>query len=81
MSLPLSTRLSAGFFDEPQGFGAIMSELERVYGLSRTSGGTRQSIQDALVDLCAKGILDRKSEANQWTYLATPEFKERVRKT
>jgi len=70
-----------GFFDEAKGFGAVMGELERVYGLSRTSGGTRQSVQDALVDLCAKGILERKSEANQWMYLATPDFKERIRKT
>ena len=49
------TRGLKSFFDEPKGFGAIMIELERVYGLSRTSGGTRQSVQEALVELCAKG--------------------------
>lgn len=70
----------AGFFDAPQGFGAIMGELERVYGLSRTSGGTRQAAQNSLIELCAKGILERRSEQNQWVYLATPEFRERVRK-
>jgi len=76
----LLARGVAGFFQEPKGFGTIMTELERVYGLSRTSGGTRQSVQDALVELCAKGILERRSEANQWVYVATAEFKERVRK-
>jgi len=65
---------------EAKGFGTVMGELERVYGLSRTSGGTRQSVQDALVELCAKGVLERKSEANQWMYFESPEFKERVKK-
>jgi hypothetical protein len=76
----LLARGVAGFFQEAKGFGTVMGELERVYGLSRTSGGTRQSVQDALVELCAKGVLERKSEANQWMYFESPEFKERVKK-
>jgi len=38
----------AGFFSEEHGFGSIMSELERVYSASRTSGGTRDAVQKAL---------------------------------
>jgi len=74
----LLARGLAGFFSEEQGFGAIMSELERVYSASRTSGGTRDAVQKALEELCAKGILERESKANQWMYKATEEFKERV---
>jgi hypothetical protein len=70
----------AGFFHEERGFGAIMGELERVYSASRTSGGTRDAVQKALEDLCAKGILERQQKANQWMYSASPEFKERVKK-
>ena len=76
----LLARGLAGFFSEEQGFGAIMSELERVYSASRTSGGTRDAVQKALEELCAKGILDRQQKANQWMYMATAEFKERVKK-
>jgi len=57
-----------------------MSELERVYSASRTSGGTRDAVQKALEELCAKGILDRQQKASQWMYKATAEFKERVKK-
>jgi len=77
----LLARGLAGFFQEEQGFGAIMSELERVYSASRTSGGTRDAVQKALEELCAKGILERESKANQWMYRASESFKERVRKT
>ena len=56
-----------------------MSELERVYSASRASGGTRDAVQKAHEELCAKGILERESKANQWMYKATPEFKNRVR--
>jgi len=76
----LLARGVAGFFSEEQGFGAIMSELERVYSASRTSGGTRDAVQKALEELCAKGILERESKANQWMYKATEEFKERVKR-
>ena len=76
----LLARGLAGFFQEEQGFGAIMSELERVYSASRTSGGTRDAVQKALEELCAKGILERESKANQWMYRASESFKERVRK-
>jgi len=76
----LLARGLAGFFSEEQGFGAIMGELERVYSASRTSGGTRDAVQKALEELCAKGILERESKANQWMYKASEEFKERVRK-
>jgi len=71
----------AGFFQEEQGFGSIMSELERVYSASRTSGGTRDAVQKALEELCAKGILDRQQKANQWGYRESAGFKERVKKT
>jgi len=54
----------AGFFSEERGFGSIMSELERVYSASRTSGGTRDAVQKAVEELCAKGILDRQQKAN-----------------
>jgi len=76
----LLARGLAGFFQEEQGFGAIMNELERVYSASRTSGGTRDAVQKALEELCAKGILERESKANQWMYRASEEFKERVKK-
>jgi len=58
-----------------------MSELERVYSASRTSGGTRDAVQKALEGLCTKGILERESKANQWMYRASEQFKERVKKT
>jgi len=77
----LLARGLAGFFQEEQSFGSIMSELERIYSASRTSGGTRDAVQKALEELCAKGILERESKANQWMYKATAEFKERVKKT
>mgnify|MGYP001121916875 FL=1 len=57
-----------------------MGELERVYSASRTSGETKDAVQKALEDLCAKGILERQQKANQWMYSASPEFKERVKK-
>ena len=76
----LLARGLAGFFSEEQGFGSIMGELERVYSASRTSGGTREAVQKALEELCAKGILERESKANQWMYRASEQFKERVRK-
>jgi len=76
----LLARGLAGFFSEEQGFGAIMGELERVYSASRTSGGTRDAVQKALEELCAKGILDRQQKANQWMYRASESFKERVKK-
>jgi len=76
----LLARGLAGFFQKEQGFGAIMGELERVYSASRTSGGTRDAVQKALEELCAKGILERQQKANQWMYSASPEFKERVKK-
>jgi len=76
----LLARGVAGFFSEEQSFRAIMGEFERVYSASRTSGGTRDAVQKALEELCAKGILDRQQKANQWMYKASEEFKERVRK-
>jgi len=76
----LLARGLAGFFSEEQGFGAIMSELERVYSASRTSGGTRDAVQKALEELCTKGILERQQKANQWMYRMTEQFKERVKK-
>jgi len=76
----LLARGLAGFFQEEQGFGSIMAELERVYSASRTSGGTRDAVQKALEDLCAKGILERELKANQWMYKASEEFKQRVEK-
>lgn len=69
----------AGFFDQPRTFGMIMSEMERKYSISVTSGGNRKSAQSALDELVGKDILDRKSEGNQWTYFATQHFKEPVR--
>jgi hypothetical protein len=77
----LVARGADGFFKEPQGFGAVMSELERRYAVSRTSGGTRQAVQSALEELVIKGLLDRQMQENQWAYLATPEFAERVKPT
>jgi len=76
----LLARGVAGFFQEEQGFGAIMGELERVYSASKTSGGTRDAVQKALEELCAKGILGRQQKANQWVYRESAGFKERVRK-
>jgi len=70
----------AGFFQEEQGFGSIMSELERVYSASRISGGTRDAVTKALEELYAKGILDRQQKANQWVYRESVELKERVKK-
>jgi len=69
-----------GVFKQPQGFGAIMSELERRYALSRTSGGTRQAAQSALDELVIKGILDRTMRENQWVYFESSEFRDRVKK-
>jgi DNA-binding GntR family transcriptional regulator len=57
-----------------------MGELERVYSASRTSGGTRDAVQKALEELCAKGILEREQKAGQWMYKATVEFDDRVKK-
>ena len=67
-----------GFFDEGKGTGKIMAELVRRYNVS-DSGGNRSTVNQRLADLVSKGILDRKSEANQWVYLASPEFKKRVK--
>jgi len=47
----------AGFFSEERGFGSIMSELERVYSASITSGGTRDAVQKALESFARKGSL------------------------
>jgi len=69
----------AGFFEDRKDFGQIMNELERVYSASKTSGGTREAVQKALDDLCAKGILDREQRLGG-PYQATAEFKERVGK-
>ena len=82
-SSPIGRLLASGlrgFFKQPQGFGAIMSELERRYAISRTSGGTRQAAQSALDELVIKGILDRTMRENQWVYFESPEFSERVKK-
>jgi len=68
-----------GFFDEPKGIGKIMQELVRRYNVG-DSGGNRTTVNDRLAMLVSKGILDRRQESGQWVYLATPEFKERVRK-
>jgi len=76
----LLARGVAGFFNEERRFGSIMGELERVYSASRTSGGTREAVQNALEELCTKGILEREQKANQWMYKATEEFNQRVRK-
>lgn len=67
-----------GFFDEPKGIGKIMGELVRRYGVS-ASGGNRTTVNNRLTLLVSKGILDRKQEAKQWVYLATPEFRDRVK--
>jgi hypothetical protein len=76
----LLARGLAGFFTQGKGFGGIMAELERKYSVPKTSGGSRQAVQSALEELVAKGILDRQTESNQWIYMATPEFAERVNK-
>ena len=68
-----------GFFQEPKGIGKIMAELIRRYNVG-DSGGNRTTVNDRLAMLVSKGILDRKQEAGQWTYYATPEFSERVKK-
>ena len=68
-----------GFFQEPKGIGKIMAELVRRYNVG-DSGGNRTTVNDRLAMLVSKGILDRKQEAGQWTYFATPEFQERIRK-
>jgi len=71
---------SEGFFDEGKGIDKIMGELVRRYNIT-DSGGNRSTVDQRLDELVAKGILDRKSEANQWICFATPEFEERVRGT
>ena len=68
-----------GLFDEPKGIGKIMQELVRRYNVG-DSGGNRTTVNDRLAMLVTKGILDRRQESGQWVYLATPEFKERVKK-
>jgi DNA segregation ATPase FtsK/SpoIIIE-like protein len=67
-----------GFFDEPKGIGKIMAELVRKYGVG-DSGGNRSTVNDRLTMLVSKGILDRRQETGQWVYLASAEFRERVR--
>ncbi len=67
-----------GFFNEPQGIGKIMTELVRRYGVSN-SGGNRTTLGAHLTMLVSKGILDRKQDGKQWTYFATPEFRDRVK--
>ncbi len=67
-----------GFFNEPQGIGKIMAELTRRYGVG-DSGGNRTTVGTRLTMLVSKGILDRKQEKGQWTYFATPEFRDRVK--
>jgi predicted nuclease with TOPRIM domain len=67
-----------GFFQEPKGIGKIMAELVRRYNIG-DSGGNRTTVNDRLAMLVSKGILDRKQEAGQWVYSATPEFSERVK--
>jgi len=69
-----------GFFEEPKGIGKIMAELVRRYNVG-DSGGNRTTVNDRLAMLVSKGILDRKQEAGQWVYFATPELAERIRKT
>jgi regulator of replication initiation timing len=69
-----------GFFQEPKGIRKIMSELVRKYSIA-DGGGNRDTVNDRLAMLVSKGILDRKQEAKQWMYFATPEFQERVTKT
>ena len=66
-----------GFFQDPKGIGKIMAELVRRYNVG-DSGGNRTTINDRLAMLVSKGLLDRKQEAGQWTYFATPEFQERI---
>jgi len=68
-----------GFFNEPKGIGKIVAELVRRYNVG-DSGGNRTTVNERLVMLVSKGILDRKQEAGQWVYFATPELAERVRK-
>jgi len=69
-----------GFFDQEKAHGTVMAELERVYGTSRTSGGTRDAVRDALEELCSIGVLERQGSTGNWLYRASPEFRERVRK-
>jgi len=68
-----------GFFNDPQGIGKIMGELVRRYGISE-SGGNRTTVGTRLTMLVSKGILDRRQEGKQWVYLATPEFRDRVKR-
>jgi len=75
----LLTRGLKGFFGAPQKFGDIMNELERIYGTSKTNTKTRGDVQDALMELCAAGVLDRVLDGNQWAYSVTAEFQERVK--
>ena len=56
-----------------------MAELVRKYSIA-DGGGNRETVNDRLVMLVSKGILDRMQEKKQWVYFATPEFSERVRK-
>ena len=68
-----------GFFQELKGIGKIMAELVRRYNVA-DGGSNRTAVNDRLAMLVSKGILDRKQEGGQWTYFATPEFQERIRK-
>ncbi len=67
-----------GFFADGKGIGKIMGELVRRYNVS-DSGGNRTTVNDRLAMLVSKGILDRRSEQNQWMYFASDAFKERVK--
>ncbi len=69
----------AGFFADGKGIGKIMSELTRRYNAS-DSGGNRTTVNDRLAMLVSKGVLDRRQEQNQWIYLQSPEFADRVKK-
>ena len=66
------------FFADGKGIGKIMGELVRRYNVS-DSGGNRTTVNDRLAMLVSKGILDRRSEQNQWMYSESPEFADRVK--
>ena len=61
------------FFREPKGIGKITAELVRRYNVG-DNGEDRTTINNRLVMLVRKGLLDHKHEAGQWEYFATTEF-------
>jgi hypothetical protein len=72
------------FLDEkdPLKASGIAKEIERRFDVTAASGGNFKALNERLGYLVSEGILDRRFDAHDrtWVYWRRPEFAERVRK-